>query len=300
MASLRLHDNRPGLAGIRYQRHCCLYCPAEVVGQIQYVVYITCLLLFALSTVGCFAAAQLIPFNPEEILWDRQQTVYLLSIFLLLTIPFFFAASGICLTMMRFDEHVSRIYAIDLIGAGLGSLGIVCLLFIVFPQSALIIIGIAGLAAVLIASWECQIANRLGVTVGTIVVMAILFIAGQSLKLNMSPYKSLTQTLRVSGTHIVEEQSSPLGLLTVVESKEIPLRHAPGLSLNATQEPLAQLGVFTDGDNMTVITQYPDKREALAYLDQMTSALPYHLKSTATGFNYRRRRGDRYSSGKIS
>ena len=29
---------------------------------------------------------------------------------------------------------------------------------------------------------------------------------------------------------------------------------------------------------MTVITQYPDKREGLAYLDQMTSALPYHLK----------------------
>ena len=56
-------------------------------------IYITCLLLFGLSSVLCFVAAQSIPFNGEEILWDGRQTLYLSGIFLLLTMPFFFAAS---------------------------------------------------------------------------------------------------------------------------------------------------------------------------------------------------------------
>jgi SAM-dependent methyltransferase len=55
------------------------------------------------------------------------------------------------------------------------------------------------------------------------------------------------------------------------------LRHAPGLSLAATMEPPPQLAVFTDGDGLTALTRYDGRREPLAYLDQLTSALPYHL-----------------------
>src|SRR4030067_2477092 len=65
----------------------------------------------------------------------------------------------------------------------------------------------------------------------------------------------------------------------VVQSSQTPLRHAPGLSLAATQEPPAQIAVFTDGDNMTPITALPERREQLAYLDYLTSALAYHLSA---------------------
>ena len=64
----------------------------------------------------------------------------------------------------------------------------------------------------------------------------------------------------------------------MVESPTIPLRHAPGLSLNASTEPPAQLGVFTDGDGLSVISRYNGDRQTLAHLDQLTSALPYHLR----------------------
>jgi hypothetical protein len=50
------------------------------------------------------------------------------------------------------------------------------------------------------------------------------------------------------------------------------------MSLNATAEPPAQLGVFIDGDGLSVITRYSGDRQALAHLDQLTSALPYHLR----------------------
>jgi hypothetical protein len=93
----------------------------------------------------------------------------------------------------------------------------------------------------------------------------------------MSPYKGLNQTLLVKDTRIIEERSSPLGLLSVVESPTVPLRHVPGMSLNAIAEPPAQLGVFSDGDGLSVITRYSGDRQSLAHLDQLTSALPYHL-----------------------
>jgi hypothetical protein len=52
----------------------------------------------------------------------------------------------------------------------------------------------------------------------------------------MSPYKGLSQILQIPQAWVVEERSSPLGLVSVVESPGTPLRHAPGLSLNATAE----------------------------------------------------------------
>ena len=83
--------------------------------------------------------------------------------------------------------------------------------------------------------------------------------------------------LRINGNEIVSEHSSPLGLLSVLQSRMLPLRHAPGLSLNASGEPPAQVGVFTDGGGMTVITRETGKSADYTYLDQVTSAAPYHL-----------------------
>jgi len=93
----------------------------------------------------------------------------------------------------------------------------------------------------------------------------------------ISPYKGLSQQMRIDGSRKVAELSSPLALLTVVENTLVPFRHVPGLSLAAESEPPAQLGVFMDGDSMSVITRLPDDVSQLGYLDMLTSALPYHL-----------------------
>ena len=121
------------------------------------LVYILCLILFAVMTVGCFLLAQNIPFNAEEILWDPKQIFYLAMMFLLLTIPFFLAASAICLSFIRYDTRVPYIYAADLFGAGLGSLSILLLLYWLFPQWAIVTIGMAGFATVILAAFELTI-----------------------------------------------------------------------------------------------------------------------------------------------
>ncbi len=242
------------------------------------LVYFSCLFLFGLSSSICFLVVQNIPFNAEEIFWDGWQAIYLLLIFLILALPFFFAATAICISFLRFPDLVSRIYAVDLFGAGAGSLVIILLLYIVFPLPALVIISLIGLLATLISCWELHLINKKWLASGVSLSMLVLALTPLLFTLNISPYKGLSKLLNINGTKIITELSSPLGLISVVASDKIPFRHVPGLSFNARQEPLNQLAVFTDADNITVITEKPDQLEQLSYLDQTSSALPYHLR----------------------
>jgi SAM-dependent methyltransferase len=239
-------------------------------------VYWACLVLFGLSAVGCALLAQRIPFNAEEVLWDWHQPLRLLVLYLILSLPFFCAASGIALALTRYGKDVPRIYAADLLGAGAGSLGIVLLLFAVFPATALQVIGILGMLSALVASQELRLKQRRWVVLSLLGAVALIILPSSWLTLQISPYKGLSQTLRIGGTRIIAQRSSPLGLLSVVESADIPLRDAPGLSLYADTPIPEQLGLFTDADNMTAINRNPD-RQKLVYLDWQTSALPYAL-----------------------
>jgi hypothetical protein len=244
--------------------------------------YISAVILFALTSLACFSIAQHIPFNAEVILWDELQLGYLSAIFLLLAIPFFFAATAICLAFMQFGQHISRLYAMDLLGAGLGSLASIAMLYWLFPTTALLVMSIMALLVALVAMLELgKVTARYTGVVLSLAVVGVVLIA-TNLELNPSPYKGLPQLLQISATKIIKQKNSPLGFIQVVESEAIPLRHAPGLSLNATREPLPQLAVFTDADNMTVLTKQPAHRDQLAYLDQMTSALPFHLQDSQT------------------
>ena len=242
--------------------------------------YFSAILLFASSLPLCFLLAQAIPFNIEELLWDGSQVGRLSLIFLLLTLPFLFAAGAICMTFMAYPQILTaRIYAFDLLGAGLGSLAVIGLMYLQLPEQTLSTLGLGGLIAALLALRELRLSPARHLGGGLALAALVMLIAAPGIELNLSPYKGLAQTLQIQGARVIETRASPLGRLTVVESDQVPLRHAPGLSLMADTLPPPQLGLFTDADNMTAITAYPETLESLAYLDQATTALPYHLKN---------------------
>ncbi len=241
------------------------------------LVYVMNLILFGLSAPACFVLAQQFAINPEELLWNPGQMVRVTAVYLLLAIPFFFAANAIGLALMRYRRAVPRIYAADLVGAGFGSIGVIGLLYVLFPMSALKLLSVFGFAAAVIAAMELRF-KRTAIASIAVALVAMLYVLPPSLMyLKVSPYKSLSQALNVIDTHVETERSSPLGVLSVVESPTIPLRHAPGLSLNATLEVPRQRGVFTDADAITPIDAAGERKDS-AYLDLVTSALPYHLK----------------------
>jgi hypothetical protein len=242
------------------------------------VSYTAGIALFGISAIGSFLLVQQLPFNAEEVLWDWRQPGWLLLMYLLLAIPFVFAAGAIALALSHYSDIIGKIYAYDLIGAGLGGVCIILLLFVFMPFEVLAWIGLFALLATLLAAMALHSTAAWRVTLLSIPpAIAMIWLALHSTAV-ISPYKELSQTLRIPGTEIVARRSSPLGLLDIVESRQTPFRHAPGLSLKADGEPPPQVGIFTDGGNMSVITRDGGNAEAFAYLDQITSALPYHLR----------------------
>ena len=233
--------------------------------------------LFATASLGCYIAAQQLSFNPEELLWDSSHWIRLELIFLLLALPFFFAANLVGLVLITFRRQMSRVYAADLTGAGVGAVAIIGLLFLLPPSTALRFIAFLGFTAAAAVWFECGGTARNAIAGLLVAAIGLYAMPTSWTEPEVSPYKGLSQLLRVHGTRIVAERSSPLGRVTVVESPAVPLRYAPGLSLNSQVEPPAQLAVFTNADAMTTIVRYTGDREDLAYLDDMTSALPYHL-----------------------
>ncbi len=235
--------------------------------------------LFGVTAIACFAIAERLPFNALEVIWDPRQLLYLLALYGLLTVPFFCGAVGVGLALAGFPQPVGRVYRADLLGAGLGALGLLALLFLVLPDDALRIVGATGpLAAVLVSLGE-RGARRWWRAGGFAAAALLLGLATPPAwtALQPSPYKGLSRALTIPGAEVEALRSSPLGLLSAVRSATIPFRHVPGLSLNNTLEPAAQIGVFIDGQGPSPITAFDGDPAPLAYLDLTIGALPYHL-----------------------
>jgi len=239
------------------------------------IAFATSSLLFSTTMVIAFVAGQHVPFNALEIVWDATQFLNLMLIYLVFFVPFFFAAGCIGLALTCRSDAIHRIYFFDLFGAGIGAIVIIALLFVLAPQTALLVLAVLPLAGSMLLP---EIRHRL-VTLIQLLWFATLGMAAATgwPALQISEYKGLPQALQVVDSRVMSETSGPLGLVTVVDSPTVPIRHAPGLSFNTRHIPPEQLAVFTDADAMSTITRYDGELDALAYLGDVTSALPYQL-----------------------
>ncbi len=235
--------------------------------------------LFGATALAGFALGERVPFNALEVVWVPTQLLYLLLLYLLFTVPFFCGATCIGLAFACHGERIGRIYCADLMGAGAGALVIVAALFFLPPADCLRLVAGLGLAAAGLVCLGAGTATgrKTGAALLFAAVLLPVLVPAGWIALRISEYKGLSMALQVPDAEVVNESSSPLGLVTVVRSPTIPFRHAPGMSLNSRVQPPPQLGVFTDGDSLSVIGRYGGEREALTYLDFNTSAVAYHL-----------------------
>jgi len=237
--------------------------------------FIACAAAFGLTAAAGFLGAQSLPFNALEVLWDERQWLWMLLIYLLLFVPFFFAACCICLTFSQFRGDLHRVYGADLLGAGAGAAGAIALLYPLMPLQVLGVLAVTGVLSAAVAALELGAGTRrtwVALALSTAALLPVFHV-----ELKLSPFKGLAQALRVAGAVQTGERSGPLGLLATVENPVIPFRHAPGMSLGSPVEPPAQVAIFTDGESASVITRDSGDAAALAYLDHVGSALPYHL-----------------------
>jgi spermidine synthase len=236
-------------------------------------------LLFSVSMIFCLVLALRVPFNAQEFIWNPRQFLYLAEMYLLLMVPFFFAAACIGMAFLYRSEHISHIYFADLVGAGAGAALVIGVLFFLPPQQAVTGFALLGLAAAVLSGRDKRASLRKSLAILQLAWLIWLAYAlmENRLSLPVSQFKELSQALEVVEAAKVAERSGPLGLLTVVESPRIPFRYVPGLSFNTVNLPPEQLAVFTDGGGISVITAFNGDPASLAYLGDVTAALPYRL-----------------------
>jgi hypothetical protein len=233
--------------------------------------------LFALGSVLGFELARQLPLNPLALPWDGTQMLYLVAVYTLAAVPFFGAANCIGLALWRYRERNHQVYAVDLAGAGLGAIGIIGLLHWLYPGAALgLIAGVAALA-VLLAAWELRLPRQrlLYLALALLLAAPPVYLA-VDWQVPGADYKDLSRSLSVAGAAQETRTADPHGVISVVRNEQVPLRHAPGLSLSAGVSPPPQLGLFIDGDAAGAITRF-DGRTPPAFLAALPSALPYRL-----------------------
>ena len=111
-----------------------------------------CGLAFAVSVVFSFCLMQLIPFDPFSVAVDHRQFYFMPIYLLLVSLPFFCSGLAISLLLTRGSKEINRLYAFDLLGAGIGC----ALVALVIPRfggtgSVLLAAFVGGLSAVCFA-----------------------------------------------------------------------------------------------------------------------------------------------------
>lgn len=242
-----------------------------------HTMYIVCGSTYSVSVIGCFILNQYIPFNPLMLIWQPTQILLAGMIYLILSLPFFFGATCIGMVLLQFPERVDRLYFFDLFGSGISALGTIFMMYIIPPAQNLTLVTAVGFCSVLVVN----LGNRRKGNWKTMVPLlgfALIFsgyFLFKPVSIEVSPYKGLSSALNFPDAEVLSMRYSPRGLLQVVKSASI--RAVPGLSLGSQHPIPPQLGLFTDADAMTAITEFDGDLSKLAYLDDTISALAYHL-----------------------
>ncbi len=235
--------------------------------------------LLPVALIACYEASQAIPFETLQLTTRRAQWALLLLLYLTLSIPFFLVSSCVALALLLRPAHVGRVYFANMIGSGLGALAVVVGLFVLPTAAVPYALGFVGLGAfVLVAGVDRRWLG--GVLVLATALGGLLALRGPA-PVRVSEYKGLSYARQLPDARIAAETESPLSRLTVVRSSLI--RETPGQVSSYPMERLGpfpeQAGLFFDGGAVSPIHRFDGSLEPLAFLDYVTSALPYQIVS---------------------
>ncbi len=231
-------------------------------------------LSFSLGLIVSYLAINYLPFDAYRIAWEPIQLLYLVLYYLALTAPFFLGGLTLGLPLAALPAtKTARVYAANLAGSGLGcviALGSITLFDVT---------GAVMVAAILAASGALAFSNSLRstvLTIGMLLTLGTLLITRPTLfDLRLSPYKSLSQTLRIPDARVVSNAWNAYSQVQVVESSTV--RSAPGLSLTYRGTMPVQRALFVDAESISPLTD--DAPRDL--LNRLLPTLAYYLRPNA-------------------
>jgi hypothetical protein len=104
-------------------------------------------LAFGVATVGSFWLMQRIPFDPFSLFADRRQLAFMPAYYLAIAAPFYCGGLAVGLLLTRGSDKVNRLYAVDLVGAGLGCAAIAVVMPALGGSGSVLLAAAIGLIA---------------------------------------------------------------------------------------------------------------------------------------------------------
>jgi len=227
----------------------------------------TILILFVIAEITSFILLNQIPFDYFKLPVDPLQALYLASIYLSLSLPFFFAGLIISASYARLPHKSGTIYGANMVGSACGALFPIFFLPIFGEEKTIILTALLPL--VLVLFWRGKPSKsqnekpiKIPVILSSLLIILIafwlmLYREGSLVKIPFSQYKTLSQVLQYPETRIVETSTSLEGKIDTVQSPYI--RFAPGLSIKYSKTMHCRHAIFKDGDNPFYLYDFSGK-----------------------------------------
>lgn len=233
-------------------------------------------LVFSLSLVFSYLAVDYLPFDSYRITLERIQLLYLVLYYLALVVPFFLGGLILGLPLVAMPYQIPRVYAANLVGSGLGCVAALGALAMFGGPGVVFFSAMLGALGALVFSISDRHGMRCGVAALLVAVFGLLAFEPLSyFDLKISPYKSLSQTMRFPDARVVWRAWNAISRVEVVESSAV--RSAPGLSLTYRSAMPTQRALFEDAESISPLTN----AAPLALLDALPVTLAYQLRPNA-------------------
>ncbi|MGB2694699.1 MAG: hypothetical protein WBD55_05860 [Dehalococcoidia bacterium] len=241
-------------------------------------------LLFTLTLVLSFVVQLQIPFEPE---WSFISILLVATTYLVISVPFIFSGIVVCLTLTRFPAQVSRLYAADLIGAGLGTITLIWLLNLLNdgPSTVLAIAALASLGAALFGWNSGKQRYAVAAYVGAALLVA-LALSNATLAQDQNAVLKIRYVKGGNDQPALTETWNAFSRVSVLGDPE----HATypfgwGLSPACAGGPLVrQLFLVIDSTAGTPLTYYDGSKTGLAHLRCDVTNMAHYIRSNGDVF----------------
>src|SRR5574341_1400661 len=228
-------------------------------------------LLLAAGIPASYLLANVVPFDPARLSWDRTQLFFISLYYFILCAPFFFFGLIVSTTYAELSREANAVYASDLTGAGAGALAVFWLLSLGGPEKTVFIVS-SLLATALLAFGNRKV--RICAMLLLVSNMTLLFIHSSFIQPRVSPYKPFELAMKFPGAERLGTFYSPYSRVDLFKSPAV--RFAPGLSFRYLDPLPEQTGLAIDAGEVHAITDARDEKK-LGFLRYLPSSLVYRL-----------------------
>jgi len=227
----------------------------------------------AVSLPASVWLAGLTGLNMLDLLWRREQYVWIACYALSLWVPFVLSASYIALVLSEAGRRVGRLYAINLVGSGLGAAGGVAVMTLGPPNGLVVMLALGVLAGAAATAW----AHRMRLALALTGVTALGLIGGWAAgwpPLVVTADKTGSKMLRLADAAESHVRYGPLGRTAIVDSPRW-VGETTGRPLGPARKPETHF-VTVDGGIAVTVFRLPTESDR-RFLDRMQMRLPYRL-----------------------